>query len=121
MRPSRKAESRNALVTSIPTHRWIRFWTFVDLLKPFNSFRIIIQTSMAMRFNPAVLPVLTDTDYSDLNINEGSMRVSFVKIVFEVQHLKVLKIKSRRIYYSIVLLMKAMVDVLNALIVECKD
>ncbi len=96
---------------------------FVDLLKPFNSFSYYHPDQHGSASIKQVLPVLTDTDYSNLNINEGSMAsLSFVKMVFDSSMPEGTKNQTREDLLKYCALdTKAMVDVLNALIVECKD
>ena len=96
---------------------------FVDLWKPFNSFSYYHPDQHGSASIKQVLPVLTDTDYSDLNINEGSMAsLSFVKMVFDSSMPEGTKNQIREdLLQYCALDTKAMVDVLSALIEECKD
>ena len=90
---------------------------FVDLLVPFRNFSYYHPDQHGSASIKKVLPVLADTDYSGLSINEGSAAsLAFVEMVFDPETTKERKTAIREgLLEYCALDTKAMVDVLDAL------
>ena len=96
---------------------------FLDLLVPFSKFSYYHPDQHGSASIKQVLPALTETDYSELIINEGSAAsLAFVEMVFDPETTEVRKEEIRKgLLEYCALDTKAMVDILNALIKACAD
>ncbi|MFL2451207.1 MAG: DUF2779 domain-containing protein, partial [Verrucomicrobiales bacterium] len=96
---------------------------FLDLLVPFSKFSYYHPDQHGSASIKQVLPALTETDYSELIINEGSAAsLAFVEMVFNPETTEERKEEIRKgLLEYCALDTKAMVDILDALIKACGD
>ena len=90
---------------------------FVDLLVPFRNFSFYHPDQGGKASIKNVLPVLTDTSYSDLSINEGmAASIAFIEMVFDQETTDARKAEIRKDLLEYCALdTKAMVDIVDAL------